>query len=157
MIEQSPAVRALGAELGQAIRRERARRVRRHRTLTAVAVLVLFAGGAVRLAPGLGRSAGSESAAVMLPSSEAGGSADAGGGQALIGCISPTPAGSADATLVLWHPFGTGACQGPALGSGSIHATAANGSRERLAPPPGTSSPPLREAPWLHRFAAFVN
>jgi hypothetical protein len=157
MIEQSPAVRALGVELGRAIRLDRARRVRRHRTLAAVAVLVLLAGGALRLAPGLAHSASTESAVLMLPSSEAGGSAVAGGGPALIGCINPTRAGTAGAMLILWQSFGTGSCEGSTYGTRGTQVTAVNGSRERLAPPPETSSPQLRDAPWLHRFAAFVN
>jgi len=155
VIEQSPAVRALGAELGQAIRLDRARRVRRHRMLTVVAVLVLLAGGALRLAPGLAER--TETAVVRLPSSEAGDSADAAGGPALIGCISPERAGSAGPTLFLWHPFASGGCQGPSTSVGGIEGTAAPGFRKRLTFPPGASSPSLRDAPWLHRFAVFVN
>jgi hypothetical protein len=98
MIEQSPAVRALGVELGQAIRADRARRVRRRSALVAIAVLLLLAGSALRIAPGLGHSAST----------------------------------------------------GPIDGS-------VNRPRERPASPLGASSPLLRDAPWLHRFAAFVN
>jgi hypothetical protein len=121
-------------------------------------VLVLLAGGALGLGPGLGHSASTESAAVMLPSSAAGGSADAGGGSALSVCLSSNRAEPPGVTLLLAHPFGRGACQGSAHGSGGVEVTAANGSRGGPLPAlMGTPSPPLRDAPWLHRFAAFVN
>jgi hypothetical protein len=103
MIEQSPAVRALGAELAHAIRLDHTRRIQRRRALTLLAVLVLIAGVALRLAPDGAR-----------------------------------PANTEDRSTV-------------------VQVMAASGSREPLGPRPETVGPPLRDAPWLYRLAAFVN
>lgn len=54
MIEQSPAIRTLGAELGQAIRRDHARRQRRHRALVAILTLTILVSSAVLLRPDTG-------------------------------------------------------------------------------------------------------